>query len=95
MPLGYRTSFGPEVSEDYSTFTTVSANLFVMLYILLKMAHFSQHWMRKWVTYRSIPHHILGTVHHLIIIFGTHIYKMVISPGVFFTFLKNFVFLGC
>ena len=39
----------------------------------------------------SVVHHILGTVHNVIIIFGTHTCGMMISPGVFFFFL-NFGF---
>ena len=39
----------------------------------------------------SAVHHISGTVHNVIIIFGTHTCGMMISPVVFFFFL-NFGF---
>ena len=38
----------------------------------------------------SIAHHFSGTVHRLTIIFGTHMCKMMISPGVF---IYLFIFL--
>ena len=41
----------------------------------------------------SLAHHISGTVHHWIIFFGT-LWKMMISPGVFFIFFR-LDFLGC
>ena len=46
----------------------------------------------KWeITITSVTHHISGTVHHLIIIFGTH-FKMMISPGLFFFIFSKFWF---
>ena len=42
----------------------------------------------------SVAHHISGTVHHLIVIFGTQIQNGDISRFLFH-FFKNFDFLGC
>ena len=39
----------------------------------------------------SVTLHILGTIHHMIL-FMVHIYKVVISPGIFLHFFKIFIF---
>ena len=56
---------------------------------LTSMCHFSRLFVRP-----SIAHHFSGTVHHLIIIFGIHMCKMIISAGVFFFFFFKFWFFG-
>ena len=39
----------------------------------------------------SLAHHISGTVHHRIIFFGT-LWKMMLSPGVFFSYFLDLIF---
>ena len=45
------------------------------------ICHFFRLFVRSFIV-----HHFPETVHHLVIIFGTHICKMMISPGFFFLF---------
>ena len=65
-----------------STFVKWGTYLYMSLFFVCPFVSF---------VHPSVVHHILGTVHNVIIIFGTHTCGMTISPGVFFFFL-NFGF---
>ena len=63
--------------------------------------HFSKFWFLggqgderakngpKWQKILSVSLHISETVHYMIVIFGTQMCKIMISPGFFFIFLKK------
>ena len=52
---------------------------------------------KKWpaMTKNSVVLHISGTIQHDCYLWYIHLYKMMISPDVFFIFFLNFDFLDC
>ena len=70
--------------------TKVNACVYFLFMSIFLVGHPSLHAIFS--THSSIMHHISGTVHHVVIIFGTHVQNDDISRR-FFHFLLNFVFL--
>ena len=46
----------------------------------------------KWQKIMTVTLNILGTIHHMIVIYGSHVCQMIISPCVLFIFWKFWFF---